>query len=140
MEFLRTLARVRRGEINFLLLAALVAVLVLPCGGQAVAMPRESYEAVLIWLRSETALSTPLVQRTRSLVASLTWHEQGIQLPAVHLVQAHGPAAALTREHGYAATHLTVAMPAHSVPCAANTLTLPAVAHLNGVRTNRRLI
>lgn len=138
MNLLRTLARVHRGEINILILAALMAVLVLPLGGQAVAMPRESYEAVLIWIQSETALKSPLPRHT-----SRQWfgfHRDGVTLPDLGGQSAASSftSAALTTFQPPAAPSVLPAL-AGRMPAAANPLSLPVVAHLNGVRTNRRL-
>ena len=134
MAFLGSILRARRGDFNLFLIAALVALLVVP-GATHATLPPQGCEAVLFWLQSETAATVEVpVVRATSLVA-------------ISHQQAETPAPLQTELLSVASAHCgqfqaTVSSPSiepQLVP-ATPTLERHAVARLSGVRTNRRLI
>ncbi|MBW3637844.1 MAG: hypothetical protein KY445_15475 [Armatimonadetes bacterium] len=135
MAFLGSILRARRGDFNLFLIAALVALLVVPGASQA-ALPPQSCEAVLFWLQSETASVPAPVSRSSSLLSIS--HQKTETAPQI---LAETQFSAATFHCGQWS-----ALPAHSVKTEAQiapaTLTLErhVAARLSGVRTNRRLI
>ena len=142
MQLFQTLARLRRGEMNLLLLAALVLLLVLPGAGHAAALPPQSCEAVLLWLQSDPGLAPAGRQRVNASLSlghrAPVPAQRQVRSRAVHAMDVT-PGFVTTR----AATlpvRCAVPFPATlAVPAAANPMTSHEVARLSGIRTNRRL-
>ena len=136
MQLFQTLARLRRGEMNLVLLAVFVALLVLPAAGHAAALPPQSCEAVLLWLQSDGGMVTPVASRAGSSLLSLTHRQPERASDSPRDCSGTPTAGSLsflgTVSHPECAGKM-------AVPAAANLLSSHEVAHLSGVRTNRRL-
>jgi hypothetical protein len=136
MAFLGSILRVRRGDFNVFLIAALVALLVMP-GASHVVLPAQGCEAVLFWLQSESSVvaSTPVSKATSLLSIS---HQR---VEEAHQASVDNQLSAATFHCGQFSTLSSLSLKSEPQP-APHTLTLErhVVAHLSGVRTNRRLI
>ena len=136
MPIFQTLARLRRGEMNFVLLAVFVALLILPAAGHAAPLPPQSCEAVLLWLQSDAGLATPARSRCGGSLLSLTHREP-------ERVRENWLDGAATATQNPSSWQFQAPCPgstgALAVPAAANLMSSHEVAQLNGVRTNRRL-
>lgn len=139
MHLLGNLVRLRRGDMNWFILAALVALLVLPGAGHAATLaaplPPQSCEAILLWLQTESAVQAmPARFGTESHLLALTHRipERAPQPSAVTLaVASESPAVpvsplAATRLHDPLSRPLTL-------------LEYHEAGHRTGIRTNRRL-
>jgi hypothetical protein len=135
MAFLGTILRARRGEFNLFLIAALVALLVMPGASHAV-LPPQGCEAVLFWLQNETATVAAAPISKASALLSISHQNAEKQYQS----SVENQLSAATFHCGQFSTIPTSRL--ESQPQAPQTLTLErhAVAHLSGVRTNRRLI
>lgn len=136
MAFLSSILRARRGDLNLFLIAALVAMLVVPGASHAV-LPPQSCEAVLFWLQSESsAVATSPVAKASMLVAIAHQRaEEPSQVVSDHLL--------LTATSHCGQLSELLAPPSLSEPQlvpVTTELDRHVVAHLSGVRTNRRLI
>ncbi len=136
MAFLGSILRSRRGDFNLFLIAALVALLVVPGASHAAIAP-QSAEAVLLWLQSEssaTSNAAPLAKSSELLSISHRIAETSPQKSAE--IQ-------LSAATFHCGQHLASPAPENTlrpeIPTIAPTLERHAVAHLSGVRTNRRL-
>ncbi len=141
MAFFGLILRSRRGDFNLFLIAALVALLVLPGASHAAIAP-QSAEAVLLWLQSEVAsgeIAAPPLTALGSSGALLSLAHQSAepapQTRAVTQLSAAtfhcGQWSAFPRLETKTEAQIAPVMP---------TLERHAVARLAGVRTNRRLI
>ena len=137
MAFLGSILRSRRGDFNLFLIAALVALLVVP-GASGAAIAPQSAEAVLLWLHSESvAVETLAAPAPTSALLSIshqksdtaTKNESEIQLSAAtfHCGQHLAPIPQKTKSE-------------FRIAPATPVLERHALAHLSGIRTNRRLI
>lgn len=136
MAFLGSLLRSRRGDFNLLLIAALVALLVMPGASHAAIAP-QSAAAVLLWLQSESAVIPSVAPATKASELLALSHQNPEKSPQ---------STAETQFSGatlHCGQHLALLAPEnttrHENPTAAPNLERHAVAHLSGVRTNRRL-
>jgi hypothetical protein len=136
MAFLGSILRARRGDFNLFLIAALVALLVIPGASHAV-LPPQGCEAVLFWLQNETAtVAAAPISKASSLLSIShqnaeeqyqTSVEEQFSVATFHCGQFSTiPLSRLTTEPQIAPRALP--------------LERHVVAHLSGVRTNRRLI
>ncbi|RYG63464.1 hypothetical protein EON80_21195 [bacterium] len=136
MAFLGTIFRARRGDFNMFLIAALVALLVVPSVTHAV-MPPQSCEAVLLWLQNETSavVATPVASPTALLAIS----HQKAESPQQASVENYYSVATFHCGQFSIPLSSTPTVEPHIAP-----VSLPlerhVVARLSGVRTNRRLI
>ncbi len=135
MAFLGSLLRTRRGEFQWILLAAMLALLVMP-GATHAAIAPQSAEAVLLWLQTDAALpgAAPIAKTSELLSLSHQKAEIAPQIAAE--IQ-------LSAATSHCGQHLTLFpsenTPRHQSAPATPTLERHAAAHLSGVRTNRRL-
>ncbi|HEX9995936.1 MAG TPA: hypothetical protein VGB45_02240 [Abditibacterium sp.] len=136
MAFFGSILGAKRGDFNLFLIAALVALLVIP-GASHAAMPPQSYEAVLFWLQSETA--APVQAPTSSASRLLSISHQKAENPPQFFAETQFSAATahcgLFRAQVFPPEHIE----AHITP-ATPVFERHAMARLSGVRTNRRLI
>ncbi|PQV64285.1 hypothetical protein B1R32_106131 [Abditibacterium utsteinense] len=141
MAFLGSILRSRRGDFNLFLIAALVALLVLPGASGAVIAPQGA-EAVLFWLQSEVAsadVATPLSESLRGSSTLLAISHQQAESAPQHRAEIQLSAAtfhcgqylALIPQKIQVETPIAFATPL---------LERHVLARLSGVRTNRRLI
>ncbi len=136
MAFLGSILRSRRGDFNLFLIAALVALLVVPGASHAAIAPQNA-EAVLLWLQSESAAApcaAPLAKKSELLSIS---HRNAAKTPQK---SAEIQVSSATFHCGQ---HLAFPAPENTtrqvIPTTAPILERHVVARLSGVRTNRRL-
>jgi hypothetical protein len=137
MALLGTIFRARRGDFNIFLIAALVALLVVPGAAHSAPLPPQSYEAVLFWLQAETAATLPTPVAPQSSLLSIS-HQKAEPQPSVSSATYYSIA---TNHCGQFAVNLPSSSLSHTplVPVALE-LERHVVARLSGIRTNRRLI
>lgn len=137
MALLNTILRARRGDFNLFLIAALVALLVVPGAAHAAPLPPQSYEAVLFWLQAETSATLPVTVATPSSLLSLSHQKAQAQHQAPTATH-YSVVTFHCGQHRVTPPSLSL----NTAPIAPVTLELErhAVAHLSGIRTNRRLI
>lgn len=136
MAFLGSILRSRCGDFNLFLIAALVALLVLP-GASHAAIPPQSAEAVLLWLHSESIaaeVTAPLAKSSELLAFSHQKAEKTPQTPAETQFSAATSHCGQYREF----PTLQLNLERRIAPITLE-LERHALAHLSGVRTNRRL-
>jgi hypothetical protein len=138
MPLLGNFVRLRRGDMNWFILAALVALLVLPGAGHAATMaaplPPQSCEAILLWLQTESAVQVmPARFGTESHLLALT-HRIPERAPQRTLTFAPAP-------EGPAVPVSPLAAPRLHDPLSRPLLLLEyhEAGHRTGIRTNRRL-
>ena len=135
MAFFGSILSAKRGDFNFFLIAALVALLVVP-GVSHAAMPPQSYEAVLYWLHSETVAPAQIPSSSGAQLLSIS--HQKAETESQILAQTQFSAA--TAHCGlFRAKSPQKRIKAHITP-ATPAFERHAMARLSGVRTNRRLI
>jgi hypothetical protein len=136
MAFFGSMLRARRGDFNLFLIAALVALLVMPGASHAV-LPPQSCEAVLYWLHSESTAAVPATVSSATSLLSIS--NQKAQAP--HAIHVEVQLSAATFHCGQFSA-LPFSLPSSEPHAAPRTLTLERhiAARLSGVRTNRRLI
>jgi len=136
MAFFGSILRSRRGDFNLFLIAALVALLVAPGASHAAIAP-QSAEAVLLWLQSESAAApcaAPLSQAGELLLIS---HRKAEKTPQKSTqIQVSSATFHCGQHLTFPASENTLRQ---EIPTIAPTLERHVVAHLSGVRTNRRL-
>jgi hypothetical protein len=137
MALLGTILRARRGDFNLFLIAALVALLVVPGAAHAAPLPPQSYEAVLFWLQAETSVSLPVPSAVPVSLLSIS-HQKAEKQPQTSQATYYSLATSHCGQHTVAPPSLSLAhIPLAPVPLK---LERHVVAHLSGIRTNRRLI
>jgi hypothetical protein len=136
MAFLGSILRAKRGDFNLFLIAALVALLIVP-GAASVALPPQSCQAMLFWLHSETAAVTETPTARTSSLLSFSHQKADSNAPGQHL----DPLLSAATSHCGQFSRLSLRPPLSEPRLAPAPLPLErhAVAHLSGVRTNRRL-
>ena len=135
MAFLGSILRARRGDFNLFLIAALVALLLVP-GASHAAIPPQGCEAVLFWLQSESAATIPTAVSRPSSLLSISHQSAEVapQIPA----ETHFSAA--THHCGQRLAFLSPEVTTQpQIAPATPVLERHIAAHLSGVRTNRRL-
>ncbi len=136
MALFGSILRARRGDFHLLLIAALVALLIVPGASHAAIAPQNA-QAVLLWLQSEgvAPATAPLAKASELLAISRQKAEKTPQKSAEMQVSS---------ATFHCGQHLAPPAPEnttrHELPFIAPRLERHAVAHLSGVRTNRRLI
>lgn len=137
MAFFGPLWRARRGDFPLFLVAALVALLLVPGAAGVAPLPPQSCAAVLFWLQSDAvSVSAPLAP-TSSLLA----HSHQNAEPNAPQISAQTHLSAATNHCGqWSALALESSSPQPQSAPATPTLERHVVARLSGVRTNRRLI
>jgi hypothetical protein len=81
MALFGSILRSARGDFNFFLIAALVALLLVPGASQA-AIPSQSCEAVLFWLQSESAATVPTSASRAGSLLSIS-HQKAETAPQI---------------------------------------------------------
>jgi hypothetical protein len=136
---LGTLWRPRRGEVSWLVFAAVLALLVLPGVGQAATlaapMHAQSCEAILMWLHSEAATASQPQQDSKAKLLSLTHRlpQAGPRHSGPVPIQAwNAPPETNFRAIAFTVSDFRPASPP-------SLLEYHEAAHRTGTRTNRRL-
>lgn len=137
MALLGTLLRARRGDFNLFLIAALVALLVVPGAAHAAPLPPQGYEAVLFWLQAETSVTLPTPAVASASLLSIS-HQKAESQPATSTATHYSVATFHCGQFAVVPPNPTASYaPASPTPLA---LERHVVAKMSGIRTNRRLI
>lgn len=136
MALLGSLLHFRRGECSLMLVAALVALLMMPGASHAAIEPQNA-QAVWLWLQSETA--APIGPNSLAKPSQLL--AQSHQTP--DLSPQNVAETLLSTATSHCGQHLTRCASENTTRTENSTAAPPierhAVAYLSGVRTNRRL-
>ncbi len=137
MAFFGTILRTRRGDFNFLLIAALVALFVLP-GASGAAIAPQNAEAMFLWLHSESASVETLAPHAAGSALLSISHQK---TESASETQAEIQLSTATAHCGqWSALQPQKTAISSPIALVAAPLERHAMALLSGVRTNRRLI
>lgn len=136
MAFLGSILGARRGDFNFFVIAALVALLFVP-GASHAALPPQSCEAVLFWLQNESAATVPVAASRAHSLLSIS-HQKVETAPQISAETQFSAATSHCGQFSAFPHHEVTTQP--QIAPATLTLERHIAARLSGVRTNRRLI